>query len=69
MGGLFSKPKAPELPPPTPVVDQAAATEMGNAADIERMRQRKAAGRASTMLTSRLGQQDSANIGTKVLGG
>lgn len=80
MGGLFSKPSAPApapapipepkpAPEPAPTVDTPAVQA---AADAERMRERKASGRASTMLTKRTQDDELTNprVGTtKLLGG
>lgn len=59
MSGIFSRPKTP-TPPPT--VDTAAVDRAGEA---ERLRSRKAAGRASTMLTG--GKITDAKTGTTQL--
>lgn len=67
MGGLFggSKPKAvvqPTVPPP-PTVDTPAVQA---AADAERVRARKASGRAATMLSSQ-DNYSAPTVGTKTL--
>jgi hypothetical protein len=62
MGGLFSKPKMPEVPEPPPTVDDAAAMQ---ASDAERRRQRRATGLGASMLTG--GQISRGNVGTKKL--
>lgn len=69
MGGLFSKPKAPVAapvaPPPPPAIDTPAVQA---ASDATRIRERKARGQASTLLTGSGGLTDTtAQIGTKKL--
>lgn len=75
MGGIFSSPSAPQIPPPAPAPEPAPTIDtpaVQAAADAERRRQRTSSGRASTMLTSRSQDEDLANprVGTtKLLGG
>ena len=71
MTSLFSAPKAPTIAPapPTPKEDPAAIAARAEAADRER-RKRLAGGRASTILTSPLGDTGTANVSAaQLLGG
>jgi hypothetical protein len=65
MGGLFSKPSKPKMPPPPPSVGLEGAAE----AERERMRRRKAKGRSSTILSGSLGVPNQASVGVRSLSG
>jgi hypothetical protein len=66
MSGFFSTPKPPPVimapPPPTPTDPSVEA-----AADAQRQAQAQAAGRASTILTSGLGDTSTPTLGKKEL--
>lgn len=71
MGGIFGggsspKPPKPVVPEPEPPSIDTEAVEV--ASDAQRRRERKAAGRASTMLTGSGGVSGSGtSVGTKTL--
>lgn len=64
MSGLFSKPKLPPLPPLPPVSD-TAAIEAARRRELEA--QRRARGRAATLLTGGLGDESDAPVAHKTL--
>lgn len=49
MSSLFSKPKMPEIPPPTPMPDEAVLRRIGRRTAAD---ERQRGGRQSTLLTS-----------------
>lgn len=55
MSGLFSKPKTPAPPPPTPMVDEEAVAKSKKRAS---QRLTGATGRSSTILGGSLGTSD-----------
>lgn len=57
MGGLFSKPKTPALPPPPPPPPAPEDPSVQAAARAERERQARLRGGASTVLTSGLADE------------
>lgn len=68
MGGLFSKPKVPKVPPPQLV--QLGETTQFQGGPMSRLRKKisSAYGKQSTMLTGGAGVQSPTNPGKTLLG-
>ena len=73
MGGLFSKPSVPNIPPPpTPAAPPAAAPTIDAAVDSQRKQDNLNArqGRSANVLSGAAGDLATAPVGTKkLLGG
>ena len=67
---ILKTPKGPSVPDPVPVPSkEQSAAELSEAAERDKQKRARQAGRASTILTSRLGQtgDDSAGVATRML--
>lgn len=71
MGGLFSRPKTPEVrtPPPLPPAPERTSDEVDALAEEQRLELQKRKGRASTWLTGGGGATTPSSSAVRFLGG